>query len=281
MAVITKKVHSISLWSKIKKLLTFKKICFIIACLWTIGLFIFVLHAGTWITILISSLSHDEQQQHNTGELVENQAAITTASEKDQPQLQLTPERIKPSKPLCNECLEIIKQAQQIDIRYVDVHTNHEMEHPHMGATDPSGILGQYVHDETNLRYQPPEFIYPNLIIGCKNRDTNYEMLQEKIKVEYSYDHVHNMNPNYDSSSYPKLFCIIYTTENSHHKISAIRETWGYVFDCVFNKKNCPYFICIFLTYFHLFSSFPFFFFLFYNFYYHIIIIIVQNVMVF
>jgi hypothetical protein len=132
-------------------------------------------------------------------------------------------DKAKPSKPLCDECLKIIQQAQPIDIAYVDVSGGHK-EHPHMGATDEEGNFG-YVADETALRKNPPDFHMAGeeLISECAKRDNNYKMLTERVHVDMEYDKEMEKSGNKRA----KIFCLVYTIDSGHPRIPAIRETWG------------------------------------------------------
>lgn len=132
-------------------------------------------------------------------------------------------DKAKPSKPLCDECLKIIQQAQPIDIAYVDVSGGHK-EHPHLGATDESGNLG-YIADEQALRKNPPGFHMDGdeLISACAIRDNNYKMLTERVHVDMQYDQEMETAGNKRA----KIFCLVYTIDSGHPKIPAIRETWG------------------------------------------------------
>ena len=132
-------------------------------------------------------------------------------------------DKAKPSKPLCDECLKIIQQAQPIDITYVDMTGGHK-EHPHLGATDESGKLG-YIADEQALRKNPPDFHMAGeeLISECARRDNNYKMLTERVHVDMEYD----KEMETAGIKRAKIFCLVYTIDSGHPKIPAIRETWG------------------------------------------------------
>lgn len=134
--------------------------------------------------------------------------------------------RRKPSKPLCDECLQIVQSAEAIDISYVDVKTDAMGQHPHMGARDEYGNTNDYIHNETALRFNPPKLNYDSLMAGCTNRDNNYRMLHDKVFVDIEYD----TSMQTKQQKRPKLFCLIYTIESNHDKVHNIRETWGYVF---------------------------------------------------
>ncbi len=129
----------------------------------------------------------------------------------------------KPSKPLRPENLKILSTAKPVDVTFHDVSGGHK-EHPHMGATDENGAFG-YVHDETALRKNPPGFIFEDekLLKACKSRDNNYRMMKDRVIVDLDY------NKKMDESGIKrdKIFCLVYTTAESHDKIPNIRETWG------------------------------------------------------
>ena len=136
------------------------------------------------------------------------------------------PDRVdkkKPSKPLCDECLEIVQKAQPIDISYVDVTGGHK-EHPHLGAKDVDGNFG-YIHDETALRKNPPKLYYPeeNRRRGCSNHDNNWRMLNEKVFVDLEADKAAEESGKRRDT----IFCLVYTIDSGHPKIPNIRQTWG------------------------------------------------------
>jgi hypothetical protein len=131
-------------------------------------------------------------------------------------------DRKKPSKPLCKECLEIVQRAQPIDISFKDASGGYK-EHPHMGATNENGTLG-YVHDAKALRKNPPKYAFDNIQEACLKRDNTYKMLHQKVFVDLEYD---RQMEKAEHGKRPKLFCLVYTTEQSHSLIANIRETWG------------------------------------------------------
>ena len=80
------------------------------------------------------------------------------------------PKKRKPSKPLCDECLQIVQRAPPVNLDYVNVSGGH-LEHPHMGARVEftNGTSAYYVHDETRLRRNPPPFgmNHEDLVLAC------------------------------------------------------------------------------------------------------------------
>ena len=129
----------------------------------------------------------------------------------------------KPSKPLCKECLEIVQRAKPMDISYVDISNGHR-EFPHKGAKDEEGNWG-YIHDETALRKDHPAFTWEDdeMKRMCGNRDNNWKMLTQRVYVDFEYEEKMKKS----ETSRDKIFCLVYTTSNSHNKIPFIRETWG------------------------------------------------------
>ena len=129
----------------------------------------------------------------------------------------------KPSKPLRPENLEIAKRPKMVDISFVDVSDGHQ-DHPHLGALDANGVSG-YIHDETALRINPPDFNYgeTEMIAGCTKKDDNSRMMNKRIVVETEYD----KKMNSSGQKRDKIFCLVYTIEQGHSKIPNIRETWG------------------------------------------------------
>jgi glycoprotein-N-acetylgalactosamine 3-beta-galactosyltransferase len=103
--------------------------------------------------------------------------------------------------------------------------------HPHIGATDENGVFG-YVHDETSLRANPPQFEFKNDDDHnqlCKKGDPNYIMLTDKVFVDIQNHEAAERRVEHDlaTKSRVKIFCLVYTSQKNHGKIPAIRETWG------------------------------------------------------
>ena len=138
------------------------------------------------------------------------------------------PKKRKPSKPLCDECLQIVQRAPPVNLDYVNVSGGH-LEHPHMGARVEftNGTSAYYVHDETRLRRNPPPFgmNHEDLVLACQKRDNNFRMLREKVVVDFQGDEQATQTLGKDHRV--KLFCLVYTTEKGHGKIHHIQETWG------------------------------------------------------
>jgi hypothetical protein len=126
-----------------------------------------------------------------------------------------------PSQPLDPARLEIIKKAQPVDLKKVDVAGDHSQD-PHKGARDANGNFG-YVHDPTALRMNPPTYHFENLQRACSRHDDDYKMLTEKVFVDLAaHEEAEKSGRKRD-----KIFCLVYTTEKGHTKIPFIRETWG------------------------------------------------------
>ena len=139
-------------------------------------------------------------------------------------------EVILPSLPLDSGRMAIISKASPVKLAYVDASGGH-VAHPHMGATDENGVYG-YVHDETALHNNPPQFI----IKGedersrlCRNGDPNYEMLTKKVYVDLPSHEAAEKRVEHGlgQKKRVKIFCFVYTTEQNHDRIPAIHETWG------------------------------------------------------
>lgn len=128
--------------------------------------------------------------------------------------------RRKPTFPLRKTNLEIVQKAKPIDLAFIDVSGGHK-EHPHMGAKDENGNLG-YIHDETALHRNHPTFRFVDVQQeqkACAPRDSNWKMMTKRVKVEMEYDEkIEKSGVKRD-----KIFCLVYTTEQSHDKIPNIR----------------------------------------------------------
>lgn len=129
--------------------------------------------------------------------------------------------RRKPSTPLNDARLLILRKATPVDLDYVDV-SNGNVEHPHMAALDESGNPG-YVHDETFLRRDPPAFDFPNLNSACARHDNHHKMLTEKVFVDLEA----HQEAELSGKPRVKLMCLVYSMEKSHHIIPNILQTWG------------------------------------------------------
>ena len=152
----------------------------------------------------------------------------------------LTNRQVKPAKPLCNECLQIVQKAPRVKLTKVDVSNNNKQQHPHKGARDMNGNWG-YVPDVTHLRRNPPLFHMDTHALhrGCANHDGNYKMLTQKVVVDWEgHEQAEQEAAMQQQDSLRlvatkkkprvKLFCLVYTTSPSHTTvIPRIRETWG------------------------------------------------------
>jgi len=139
-------------------------------------------------------------------------------------------EKLIPIKPLGEENMGIVAKASPVKLAYVDASGGH-VQHPHRGATDENGNYG-YVHDETALRKNPPEFKFAdkNERSGlCKKGDPNWKMLTEKVFVDLTNHEAAERRAEHGLSrkKRAKIFCLVYTIEKYHDRIPAIRETWG------------------------------------------------------
>jgi hypothetical protein len=128
---------------------------------------------------------------------------------------------ILPSKPLCEECLEVVLNAKPVDLSFVDVRLVRNQSHPHMGATHGNEETAGYVYDVTRLRQNPPAFSLQGkeLAQECqKTNDTDYIALQ---RLSLAADQ------GKTSDSSPRLLCAVYGVDSKRDEINAIRETWG------------------------------------------------------
>ena len=149
--------------------------------------------------------------------------------------------KVKPSKPLCKECLEIVQRAKPVDISFEPVDTRDRdscdardsADYPclHLGAKGPDGKMG-YVHDETALRKLTPAPDIGNdlLTYYCATHDDDYKMLHEKVYVDLE-GHAAAEERAKQEGAKPraKIFCSVFTTTRGggHERIQAIGQTWG------------------------------------------------------
>ena len=130
-----------------------------------------------------------------------------------------------PSKPLDPVRLEMIQNTRQIDVSFVDVAGGHK-EHPHKGAVDEDGNW-VYIHDETFLHREPPEFVLPNKDEACAKRDANQRMLTEKVSIDFEADAAAEKRAKESGKIRPKILCVIFTIQKYHDKLEALSHTWG------------------------------------------------------
>jgi hypothetical protein len=130
----------------------------------------------------------------------------------------------KPSTPLREQCLKIVQNVSRVDLAFVNISDSHRGLHPHMGARDEHGNFG-YVHDETDLRKNPPSFQFPAEALRqmCAKNDSTYAMLRQKVFVDLQ------AHEQADTTGLKRqtILCAVYTTESEHASIRRIRETWG------------------------------------------------------
>ena len=115
------------------------------------------------------------------------------------------------SPPSANHANVVHPSKDKID--KIDTSQQQALPHPRAGALDANGV-GPYLHDETALRLNPPEFEFGSdkekLCASSKN-DGHYDLLTKHVKV------TEEVKEN------TKLFCAIYTyvRERSEHAAQA------------------------------------------------------------
>ena len=155
--------------------------------------------------------------------------------------------KILPTKPLDEARLSIVTRASPVKLAYVNASGGHT-SHPHMGALGIDGKTPGYIHDETALHRDPPEFVVSddkrNAVCG-QHGDPNWKMLTEKVFVdlpahemaEKKAEH-HHLGGNGgggggvgteggSGGGRAKIFCLTYTVEKFHDRLPPLRETWG------------------------------------------------------
>jgi hypothetical protein len=152
----------------------------------------------------------------------EAEEAVNNAFKEDAPKQ--PQEKRRPSKPLDPVRLEIVQKAAPMDI--VEKVVMPAGQAPHLGAKDSSGKLG-YIHDETALRKNHPNLDLTNKISLCAKGDANYQMLTEKVMVDFSAHEAAEKAAESGIKPRAKIFCSVYTIAKNHHKLSSIHETWG------------------------------------------------------
>jgi glycoprotein-N-acetylgalactosamine 3-beta-galactosyltransferase len=150
--------------------------------------------------------------------------------------------RRRPSVPLREECLDVVRRAgPPVDLAYEDVTGGH-VDHPHLGATYEDGTTFGYVPDVGALRRDPPPFRLGGggdgeealLARACSTRDSDNKVLTEKVFVDLSASAATWPNEGGPGGPPPpeRILCLVYTIEPHHSRLPAIRETWGYVHWC-------------------------------------------------
>jgi hypothetical protein len=147
----------------------------------------------------------------------------------------------RPAVPLRPECLDIVRRAgPPVDLAREDAASGAgrgrlRRRHPHRGATDEDGTTLGYVPDERALRRDPPPFRLggKRLARACSKRDSDFRLLTEKVLVEDLNATADRRNgegrPGGPGPPPIRILCLIYTVEQHHSRLPAIRETWGYV----------------------------------------------------
>ena len=57
--------------------------------------------------------------------------------------------------------------------------------------------------------------------------DPDYTMLTDKVFVDLASHEAAEKRAKLGNSNRTKIFCVVYTIENNHDKITTITETWG------------------------------------------------------
>jgi glycoprotein-N-acetylgalactosamine 3-beta-galactosyltransferase len=151
--------------------------------------------------------------------------------------------------PLRKECLDIVRRAgPPVDVAYEDVSGGH-LGHPHRGATHEDGKTFGYVPDEAALHRGPPRFRLggARLARACSQRDSHRKLLTEKVFVDLNATTTRQSEdgPGGPGTSPVRILCLVYTVEQHHSRLPAIRETWGYVCSMVLLVTKGCQFICV------------------------------------
>jgi glycoprotein-N-acetylgalactosamine 3-beta-galactosyltransferase len=231
--------------SKNENVVLLAKLTFAAALIWTISAFLLSGQSGPDDTPPLSNKMKGTIESHHDGDKVEltgsdegevigsvrggsnvEQMEMDHTRKTDSvPKVKTNPDSSKVV-PLRATNREIISTAPSVDIAFVDIANDNE-EDPHRGATDEDGKFG-YRHDETALRNNPPEFKITRAEAKCDNHDGNYKMLTQKVFVDIASHEAREREAEQDGGKpRAKIFCMAYTIEKNHGKLSAIRETWG------------------------------------------------------
>ena len=161
-------------------------------------------------------LPHPEKEEAGGGHLSPN---VKTGAEKPEATGDL------PSKPLSPLNKQLISTAKFVDLAYVDVSDGHTVD-PHRGALDENDLFG-YIHDEKALHKTPPPFKFTKEEVQCNLEDATMQMLTKKVFVDFPAHEAAESLAASGGKPRAKIFCLVYTIEENHDRIPAIRETWG------------------------------------------------------
>ena len=162
-------------------------------------------------------------------------AAVESQFSSVLPEIVETKKKRWPSRPLSNASLAVVLKAGLVDTSYVDASQGHK-SHPHMGARDKDLNWG-YVHDVTRIRRNPPALNLSGTELAneCEKRDANYKAL---LRISVDMMEAHEEAEQAGKSRRTRILCGVYSLEAHHHKIPAIRETWGQKCDGFFVASN-------------------------------------------
>jgi len=152
-----------------------------------------------------------------------------------------------PEQPLCKKCqqfdhrqppptpsildasrLNNVRMAGMVDITYAKLPADRSV-HPYRGARTEDGTFG-YIADEKFLHHREPQqtaaFVMTQNEIdkACSERDGNYKMLTEKVKLA---NRTQDEGAAASSALSPKILCVLFVVEQDHDKLESIHNTWG------------------------------------------------------
>eukprot|EP00977_Amphora_coffeiformis_P015324 scaffold4510_cov183-Amphora_coffeaeformis.AAC.9 len=151
------------------------------------------------------------------------------------------------SRSLRPENVAIVQQAPRVDLSFIDLLSSSSPRHDasyyaYTGARDEDGNSG-YIHDEQHLRRvtattlsqssnQQWSVSVQDLREQCAKRDDDeFRMLTEKVQVVHTNNSPKKIFRRYPTQQQQQkpttILCVLYTMASQHHKLSAVRETWG------------------------------------------------------
>jgi len=143
-----------------------------------------------------------------------------------------TSSKIQPATELCMVCRLVVQRAKPQTLKFVEV-SNQTNHNPRKGATDKTGKILGFIHNEKALRKNPPTMNVTSEEIKkqCLMRDDNFEMIMGKIRVASEKELI-QQRKELENKQVPvqplKILCIVHSNAAEHtHKVQRIRETWG------------------------------------------------------
>ena len=149
-----------------------------------------------------------------------NQSMSLTKRNETSPEIVL---HMRPKQPLRPLNLEIVQQAKQMNLSWADLPSELRGNHSLAARGDP--------HDETAFYFK--DTFVPKMHANkthCFLQDSDYKVMTEQVQLQQGWNHSSSSTQFKHRSI--KIFCIVYTIEKNHPRLTDILKTWGYVHGC-------------------------------------------------